>query len=194
MRKVAHKWHLYKIGPLCDRSMEFRCRVSYFSGHIAAKKLFFFLKKGKQIRLSIALTNDQIWYQSHFVRCFRSFEFTRNSTCRAMNAEHRSHGTLQKRPFGTPQKIITVIAMCKGFTVEINNYRHWNEMWKRMWRRDIIVEKKISILMNKPSKGRSCHAYLATKSSRSCTWNNNNNNNNIIGDKLLLNFGAKFQR
>ena len=24
--------------------------------------------------------------------------------------------------------------------------------------------------------------------------NNNNNNNNIIGDELLLNFGAKFQR
>lgn len=32
-----------------------------------------------------------------------------------MNAKHGSHGRLQKRPFGAPQKIITVIAMCKGF-------------------------------------------------------------------------------
>ena len=30
--------------------------------------------------------------------------------------------------------------------------------------------------------------------SKDCDNRDNNNNNNIIGDELLLNFGAKFQR
>ena len=49
--------HLYKIGPLCDCNVEFRCRVSSICDR--SQKIFF-LKRGEQIRVSIALTNGQI--------------------------------------------------------------------------------------------------------------------------------------
>lgn len=44
--------------------------------------------------------------------------------------------------------------MCKGFD------RGDKTKCEKEWRRDIIVEKKIIILMNNPSdRGRSCHAF-----------------------------------
>lgn len=96
-----------------------------------------------------------------------------------MNPKHSSHRRLQKRPFGAPQKLITVIAMCKGFD------RGDKTKCEKEWRRDIIAEKKIIILMNNPSEeGHVTPSaftffslfYLATKSSMSYTWNNNNTN------------------
>ena len=96
-----------------------------------------------------------------------------------MNPKHSSHRRLQKRPFGAPQKLITVIAMCKGFD------RGDKTKCEIEWRRDIMVEKKIIILMNNPSEEGHVTPlaftffslfYLATKSSMSYIWNNNNNN------------------